>query len=232
MEKNKLILTFQKNQLFLILRKLELDPAEFEWTEVESSAFSEGGSRSIVSILTHVPTSYYYKFDFDYNGYHYGLWSPGNDRANDAGRTENWTGQRSSFALWAQYLKREIDEPDLWEELSKEIKLAEVAASDTSNAPFSIEEQQIVVAKLQEVKEYIRSTQELSEEKEEFINKRLTYLEESAKRQGRSDWLHTAIGVFFTIVIGAAYAPDAARELFRFIGTTFQQILNTMISLP
>jgi hypothetical protein len=45
-------------------------------------------------------------------------------------------------------------------------------------------------------------------------------------------WLHMTIGVLFTIVVGIALAPDAARNLFIFATQALNQILNGSRLLP
>jgi hypothetical protein len=54
-----------------------------------------------------------------------------------------------------------------------------------------------------------------------FINARLAYLEDASKRLGRKDWMTIAVGIVTNIVVGAAFAPDTARELFRMAGQLF-----------
>jgi len=62
--------------------------------------------------------------------------------------------------------------------------------------------------------------------------RQLNYLAEAASRMGRQDWIHTTIGVIFTIAVGVGLAADQARELFRFVGNTLSHLLGGALPLP
>jgi hypothetical protein len=106
------------------------------------------------------------------------------------------------------------------------------ASADSSNTPFSLAEINTISDGLRELRAYIENTHQLDEQKHAFLESRLGYLVEAAHRQGRQDWLHSAIGVLFTVVMGLAMAPDEAKEIFRFVGNMLQALLKTPPLLP
>jgi hypothetical protein len=177
-------------------------------------------------------TASYYVFDYK-DGRHWTEYSPGTTSGMERQFPGNWDNQWGYFMTWVHSLKANYEAPDLWSAMSQETRLAEVAsAPQTNNEPFTSQEQSEISSRLQEIKRYMLMTQQLSQENAEFVANRLDYLEEASTRQGRQDWLHTAIGVLFTIVVGVALAPNAAAELFRFFTTTFSSLLSGTRALP
>jgi len=225
----QLILPTQKSQVFSCVQESGLIPSDFEWEEYDSK--ESPGLK--VSRLFHRPTGFYFIFDF-YEDHHFGVWSPTEYNTIGLAKTDTWGFQFDRVKGWLKYVKREIEEPDLWEALSQETKLAEVASSsETTNSPFTPEELQYISRQVEEIKGYLIETHSLAdEEQRKFVNTRLNYLVDSAQRQGRRDWLHTTIGVVVTVVVGIGLAPDETRELFRFVATAFGQFFGGTPPIP
>ena len=224
----------QRNWIFEQINNLDLDPREFEWGQ--RAAF-QSDSKRLYPALIHRPTEYYYLFKTEPDGTHWPEYSPGRDKvvhaANGAFPGQVWKNVEQALPLWLSYLKREIEAPDLWTALQQESQLIDAAVfQELDDRPFTPNELVYIRQSLDELKKFIAATQQLSAERSEFVNQRLDYLQDAAKRQGRQSWLHTTIGVLFTIVIGAALSPDAARELFRFAATVLSQVIKAPLILP
>ena len=225
MNVNKLLRS-QKNELFAAVQKKGLKPSEFEWVIIDS-VFS---TNLKIPKLIHQPTEHYYIFDLK-NGEHCTEYSPGGvDKWKASKYPGSWYYQQKHFDNWLNLLKNEV-EPDLWEFISKENIFREISDSANNDYPFNIEEQEYISTRLHEIERCLISTQNLSKEHEEFVKARLNYLEEASKRQIRRDWMHTMIGVLFTIIVGIGMSPSAANELFNFASDSFQNILEN-ITLP
>ncbi len=222
------MLKSQANAIFDILRGLEFEPTDFVW-ETRDSIQTPGLK---VSSLVHKPTGYYYVFDFHENK-HWTMHSPGSDQLVEQQYPGSWDYQQKYVRTWLENLKQEVEAPNLWGALSQETKLVEAAsATNTDNTPFTTEEQQYISQQLQEIETYLITTQALNDEQAEFVRRRLNYLDGAAKRSGRVDWVNTMVGVIFSIIISAAFAPEQARELFRFVTTAFRGLLNQLPALP
>ncbi len=220
----KLILRTQANDVFNIIQELGLVPSDFEWQEHDSE--SSDGDYYKVSKLIHKPTGYNFIFDYDYDQ-HFAIRSPGKDSVVESRSTDYWSRQLGYASEWLQLLKREIDAPDLWGAIAQESELVEIAiANETSNTPFTNDEQKHLVSQIKEIENYSKASFNLSKEQLKFISLRLDYLKESAKRQGRRDWLHTVIGILVTIIVGVGLAPEQAGELFRFAANILKHVLK------
>lgn len=165
-------------------------------------------------------------------GQHHAYYSPGQDAAYEECRGGSWEGQLSLVENWLTNLKREFQAPDLWSLVSEQTSLVQAASADSPNTPFSTAEIKKISDGLREVQAYIEKTHRLDEQKHALLESRLGYLMDAAHRQGRQDWLHVAIGVLSTVVVGLAMAPDQAKEIFRFVGSLLQAILKTPPLLP
>lgn len=225
MNVNKLLRS-QKNELFAVVQKKGLKPSEFEWVIINSICTTNLKTPKLV----HQPTEHYYIFDLKIEK-HWTEYSPGGvDKWKVRRYPSSWDNQLKYFNTWLDLLKNEV-EPDLWEFISKENIFKEISDSANNDYPFNIEEQEYISTRLHEIERCLISTQNLSEKHEEFVKARLNYLEEASKRQIRRDWMHTMIGVLFSIIVGIGMSSLAANELFKFASDSFQNILGNL-TLP
>lgn len=217
------LLRSQKNEIFELIKRNNLNPSDFKWDKI----LSKYTEKLEVPKLIHQPSDYYYIFERR-GGFDWTENSPGINK---------WTESCSVLGLHRQYvnewlnrLKKEI-EPDLWESISEENIFSEFEASSNNDSPFTIEEQKYISTHLHKIERYLISTQNLLEEDKEFVKTRLDYLENSSKRQNRQDWKHTMIGVLFTIVVGIRMESSTANELFKLAFEYFQNIFE-ILPLP
>ena len=230
MKVDELFLKSQRNKIFETIQLSGFNPAEFEWDDVASSTNTP---KTKVPKLTHKPSGYYCVLNTNDGKIFHLVFAPGFDDKTGFIYVTSFNDMLKGLKTWIVYMKREFEAPDLWSAIHEERKFAETASADEgSNEPFSQEEQKYISAQLTEMLEYLKKTQNLTGEKFEFVKKRLSYLEESAKRQGRRDWTHLVIGVLFTIVLELGLPGETARELFRFAAKALGKILGTLLALP
>jgi hypothetical protein len=221
-----LILKTQANEIFDAIRNKGLDPIEFEWQECDSIV-----TRNIkVSRLAHRPSGFYFIFDFSKSS-HYAEFSPGVDSIVKREYPGSWMYQKEYVIKWLDSLKKEIEAPDLWNIILQEKQLTKAAIDSTVNSCFTEEEKSHIAEAMNNIQNYLLTTQNFEDKYVKFIEDRLNYLKEAADRQGRQDWLHTVIGVLFTIVMGTGLSSERARELFRFVANSLQNLLVKILPL-
>jgi hypothetical protein len=213
MMKKSLILKSQRNSVFEEIRSAGLGPGAFRWTEVPST----NTENLLVSQLEHVPTEFFFKFDFHRDS-HWTLYAPGEGRAEEPRYPGSWDGQLSHLRKWLENLARELDAPDLWSTILEERALVASATGELPNTTFAPEEQRRISLAVNELRVFLVATGQLSNEQVRFVSSRLKHLEDAATRLGRKDWITLAIGALTNIIVGIALAPDAARELLRMAG--------------
>jgi len=190
-----------------------------------------GGLR--VPRLVHVPSGGWFLFDLR-AGNHSCRFSPGGETLVEEQYPGDWTNQFHYVRQWLRHLKREVEAPDLWAAISRETALVLGAgvAGDAANTPFSSSERQRISASLGEIREYLVATQQVSGARLAFVEERLRYLEDASGRMGRKDWINVVAGALINIVVGAALAPEAAKDLLRLAGSALAWVLGGTPILP
>jgi hypothetical protein len=217
-----ILLKSQKNEILELIKEVGLDPFNFEWSVVSSSMTHE----LQVSMIDYVVSGFFYTFDI-HKGVHYAIYSPGKEMLLDKQYPGSWEYQRQYFRDWLSYLRREIDQPDLWAEISKyQLPPESELGPDISNEPFTAYQVEKIVSGVNQVRAYLEEQGLASEEQKRFVNERLNYLADAAKRQGRKDWIYTSIGVLVTIATALALAPEQAKTLWYLIRDAIAGIIQ------
>lgn len=215
------LLRSQKNEVFMVIKKGGLEPSDFQWSEVDNG----NGLR-----LTHTPTDSYFIFDIS-NGWWKGRYFPSQSKAAEDffGHTHtSWPIVLENFESWLSVVRREYAEPDLWAASQQEKKLIAEKIDDLENSPFSETEQSRIAIAVNELREFLIFNAKHSDSQVQFVTTRLQHLEEASHRLGRKDWITLAMGTLTNIVVGAALAPDAARELLRTAGSLFGWVVGNI----
>lgn len=217
------LLKSQKNEVFQAIQNNDFQPEEFEWN-VEKSRYS---SEVQVLRLVHKFSGYFYQFE-NHRDLNYGWYSPGVNFPAELTGAASWSEQILNVNAWLKKLKRELEEPDLWEAIAKEKVLSEISVDQNENIPFSIEEKPRIQESLNEIKQFLISSQSFSADQLNYLDARFNYLEDAASRLGRKDWIIIVIGTLMNTIITLAITPSIARDLFRLAGT----ILGWLVKIP
>jgi hypothetical protein len=212
----------EKNIVFGWLTSAKFLPADFEWQEHELGEDTRRGVMwSTASTLFHRPTRYYFNF-----GRAYCKFVPGTkSKVEIQEHASDWANRAAYFHLWLCRLREEVDAPDLWATIGQEKALSTAASSaDLDNRPFTAAEQNLIAARLDEIKGFLLEGQQFDAEQLEFLDRQFAYLGEASTRMGRKDWLNVLYGGLITVVVGAALAPDAAKSLLRLAAAAFQSL--------
>ncbi len=220
----KVILKSQANQVLEIIKKFGLIPAEFKWFEKTTKLNS---TKDVVSSLVHLPTGYYFLFEYDRDGKHWSEYSPGGSVAVVTLKyTASWGVQLGNVIDWAQSLKREVESPNLWDAISQERRILEVVNEPIFyNELFNVEEQKKINANLEEIKQYLLTTTDLSKEQVQLVDKQFDYFKNSLQRIGRKDWLMMFTGFLVSKILTLGLQSDTAKELFRFTSNALSWLI-------
>lgn len=199
-----LILKSQKNAILQSIIDKGLNPTEFQWTEKESSF-----TKVFISVLNYIPTDYYYAFEI-HSDKHYSVYSPGKVLSVEEQYPGSWELQWQYLNTWLDYLKREIESPDLWGAIAKESELINATNSDNENTPFTKNEKEKIISGISEIRQYLIEVHKIDSE---LIEPRLRYLEESSQRLGRKDWINVLFSVIIGIILNATVTPESARDI-------------------
>ncbi len=223
---NRVLLTTQKNVLFLALEAEGLSPSDFTLSE-------HPGKNT--AYIRHRFTTYQFSITVVVDSsrdetYFVTRASPGWELPQEEHNCRDWNSVTSRFAYWTTCLNTQLQAPDLWSTVSGDSQLIKLAA-DQDNRPFTPDDQLQFKKALDEIQAYLIKSHNLTGARFETVESRLSYLEEAATRMGRKDVIHIAIGVLANIATGLALDANSTRELFQFAGQIFKQLLGTMLYL-
>jgi hypothetical protein len=182
-----------------------------------------------VQRLVHQTSGYFFQFDVNRQRPWTEHW-PGTDGLIVHQYPGTWDGQLNYCEEWLGRVRVEVESPDLWASVAAE-RLLVRSTDDDDNDRFTAEEVRGLAAGIDEISHFLDATVATDQEHQRFVEDRLDYLKAAADRQGRRDWLHTAVGVLVSIIVQVALPADAARELMRHAGVAFRSAIGR-IDLP
>jgi len=221
-----IILKSCANKVLHFIKANGLDATEFTWEET----YSTQSHPLIVSKLIHSHTSYYFIFDFLKDA-HYCEYSPGKEKLVDKTYPGDWATQFSYFEEWISYLKREIESPDLWGALQNEKNIINATVNTENNELFNEDEKIKIKTSLNEIKEFIYTSNVLQVKDREFVEGRFQYLIDSSERLGKKDWLNITLGVIINVILFLSLPSESAGELFRFVSVSLKWLLKASANL-
>ena len=192
---------FQKNEVYKILVDNGLDPNEFTWD------FNDEGVNdfkplfdSPTPMLVHVKTGYYFRFGMLRNA-HRSEYSPGRDRIIVSHYPGSWPGQLSDVKTWADTLKKEFGESDLWNQFGLWFSSQQIndETFQEDNDTFSNEILMEITARLKRLEQQIYEIRNYNVAEETYIREKFEELTSSARNQSKISWMQTLLGIIFSI---------------------------------
>lgn len=217
------LLTSQKNQVFEIIERADLNPADFDWSKIKCHRCIN--DEEVICLFSKLVLKshpqYFFLFEMYEDGHCYTC-SPGNELFEEEECPDIWEEQLVAVELWVSNLKDEIDAPDLWSDLNKyQIAISPDVADDGLNEVISASEAEIISDKLEFLGDEIKKVYNLVSEQDRFVRTKLKYLAEAAKRSRTQDWAAIALTVFQTIMCGLTLTPEQQQQLLGIIKSTF-----------
>ena len=223
-----LLMKTQRNDVFQAIQDQGLEPSEFRWIDELKDRIPMVADQAYVSTLLHNPTGYSFCFDMRGDTY-WATFSPGEESPREHKDCGNWRQMTLLVRDWITNLKREVESEDLWTKILGETQLAQAAAAETDQSSFTSKERDQVFRGISEIKRFLLDQEARGTEQKQFISEKLDYLQSAVERMSKKDWLHTAMGVLFTIAIGVGLAPEKARQLFGFAADVFREIFTKLL---
>ena len=214
------LLQSQKNEVLLTIKESGLNPREFELVDPPENG--------CITHLIHVPSGYRFRLSEFAVSY-----SPAEETRQQHIEQSNWAGKISILAKWLDYLKREVEAPDLWASLAQAQEMLGAEPTEAVNTPFSAEEQIQAKRAIEDIRIYISATYSLADEPLAQVNRKLDYLIDASTRVGRKDWKVLFLGILFTLVVEQLIpSGPGLRELFGIAGHLIHQLLGGGMSPP
>lgn len=228
------LLKSQRNDVFIWVGEVGLNPSEFKW----STSYSESFDDHSISKITHFPSGYFLNFDRSSRWQQmYFTGSPGRNEISFSRygtQKELWSDDTKIIVQeWLNNLKKEIEAPDLWELAHEENNLLDSVGrtSTLENTPFLEDEQLLISSKILEIGNFLINSQDLNAHHQETVKKQLEYLVESSKRLGRKDWMNIGIGALFSLAMQLYLPAEASRQLLHMFSAFFRHLIRGLPSV-
>ena len=197
-----LLQKWQRNVLFEAIQAVGLNPRDFDLTDSGTEVQIKHEWSKSIFIIGGRPGHYVGRYvvgdgpDWPYDAY-------------------SWQASTTRVSTWLQEVKRDLETPDLWAELRREVHLLGVGSNEvTDNTLFTQDEQKQIAEQLRGLAKHVSDASSLSEAQKQILNEKIDYLADSSRRLGRKDWLNIFIGVTLGYLLSTALPPDVARGIF------------------
>ena len=142
----------------------------------------------------------------------------------------SWETLISRVSGWLKSVKHDLDTPDLWAELQREVDLLGAGSDEvTENTPFTPDEQKEIARRLRELAQYASNKYSLSGVQIQALDAKLDYLVKASGRVGRVDWRSIFIGTIFSFILSAALPSESAHDI---LLTLLRGIVSLYPELP
>lgn len=189
----------QKNAIYRILNERGLLPAQFKWEDRGSPGEDQ------YSRIRHVTENCFFEYGESVTANSRGFCSyrPGGAVALFVHYIDS--GELLSHAtVWAVYVARELDEPDLWAQLeSYSLEIPEASREQLDSAPLLDADKKRIRLVLDQVREKAEQSN-LTPDQLDVVNAKLDYLIEAANRLTLKDWVNVTLAVLMTMALEAA----------------------------
>jgi len=211
----------QKDALYDLIEQSGLSPSQFELKE-NASTKSKGKIATDLLLKKH---SYFFSFETGPYDNHYAIYCPGPEFYEQEEDTKWWEQQMHAVKTWLRQLVKELNSPNKWDRLNKEIKNAGINLNGTNNEDkFSIQEYEELKTMILTLKQNSH-TIGLTSEQSKTIESKLDHLTEMAKVLNKFDWRSLFVGTIISVIIQLNVTQANANSLWALIKQTFNNLL-------
>ncbi len=219
----------EKNAIFIMIEESGLSPAVFTWKERRHEEPVEmfGMTCATASVLLHPESDYFYTF-----GNYCDSCSPGGYERIERQETfkdgvkGRWNYRHRAVKSWLERLKEELDAPDLWGKLFEGKALAIRSALTPPTARFTQEQVRSLSFEFRRIEQRTADLHELTVAQKEAMHEGFEEIKAEMNRFGIKDWVNLACGLLFNVLVGAAFAPNAAFDLYNSFAAAVSPLLD------
>lgn len=223
--------TSQWNQFLDLLKRNELNPADFQRTQAKFKgtfrhpALLHFPEDQLMPIVKHTTMDYWFQF-VQREATFYIIRRPGKQSMTDTAEAPSSDILMSHFCDWAKAVKEEIETTDLWAAIKESPSLAQIVSLQLSDEPFSPEEQDKVLHAIQDIKLYLIEHHAPDEQLKSFMHGQFQRLADHlSKLISQHVWCQTGVTVLLQIALAYGLTRDETRQLFLFAITKLSSVL-------
>jgi hypothetical protein len=145
--------------------------------------------------------------------------SPGYGMYSHTKNFIDWDDTFQEFAMWLEFLKSELEVPDVWGQL-KDIKPI-VQSFNNIDDPFSETEEKITASKIEEIKSKIDKLEIPAKDIKE-IKEKLDETLSLVKKLTKNQWLNYFNGTMMSYLVSKALDSGILQQIWEIIQSAFQ----------
>lgn len=224
------LLRTQKNQVFQALKDGGLEDEAIErlvfrhseelsnWKDYAYDYKKDG------YVITYSDGSFTYFFSFQGNGNSWSIeaFPLGVANSRKYSTDNSWAYVLKNLKEWAYRIQEEIKADDYWDrfvEIRAQFTLDDEEEID--NSPFSSKEANVIRGKLNLLEKELLRRYSSNAEHRDYLRRKFQYIDDCLDRQGKTDWLHTLVGVLASTAIALGVSA-ANNDMF------WQIVRNTL----
>lgn len=203
----------------MALRSAGLDTHDFKWEGVPTMA----DTTAVVSRLVHIPTGYYFQFDWGQKARPARM-HPGRDAWREDINFASVDDQIAYFSNdWTKLLLAQLEAGNPYAEFAGADDLF-AEAREAVNDAFAKAEREEFVKRLESIRTLLLEQAGDDEGARQQTNERIDYLIGALKRIGRRDWLFMAFGILLERGFELALPNEQIRALLTMLARGVQQL--------
>ncbi len=176
--------------------------------------------------LTHMPTGYYFLFDYDEKGQR-SEFRPGATSSQEVHKARDWDERYHQVSVWARYVAREARSIDLLATIMTQPPL-EVSVMPDGNRPFDEAEQADILGRLDRLEQRVIEVKTLTENERTAVKQEFETLRIEVKRASRNGFIRMVVGTVFSIAARLLFTKEEALQAWHF---TIEQFGNVVRAL-
>ena len=199
----------QRNEIFEALQAKGVDPGD-----CELAAYKKTLLKFARLVIRHAPTNSMFELGLGPDRYEFSWHVHEGPTSEIVSESSIWKEVLDQLGYWAQEVQYVNETPDLWAELKRTPQiLAAVEQWESSNEPFTADEQAEISNRLDEVKQLVREKFELTDGQLSAMDRRLDDVKEAAKHSNRKTWLYTFYGAVMSTFMTDEIPPHVIQTI-------------------
>lgn len=208
----------ESNAVFEAALKHGLSPADFKRT-IEDYAEK----------LLHVPTGAFFLISRSDRSWFCQYWPDIDNSRQDS--ASDWRELFFLISKWLIIVEENHSVPDLWAEAAK-VRFAENEDPSVADGPFTNDELQKLAAGLEDIEQFIVTTQQLDSESQRHLRGRFAYLLAAAKRgMSKIDWRNIFVGEMVSLTVAGVLSSGYFQQIMIHAVKVIGPVINGVLRL-
>jgi hypothetical protein len=214
------LLLSQKNSVFETITISGFNPSDFRWDTITRGSDRR---REDFPVLRYRNSPYYYEFESS-GGEH----SPGSSQFLEAFLSPTWDLRLESIRRWLTYLEREVNQPDYWANIQRNVARGMSIGPLISNEPFSAVEKEKIKSGLERLPIVLIEREIVAPNDLEYLEEQMNYMIAASDRMGKKDWGLLFLGTIISMAQTLALEPNKASSLWQIAKELFFTVLKLL----